>query len=250
MVEVSNENYKQAKQFVINNLKRSGFIYGNLDLDQAVNYLKIVDGEIVAMTNIVNQKYCTYLFPVGSDERIIREVIEFMQDIPHTGGTVVGDYYSIWKDYYQLPDNAINEVATLAIKNNSFQSIQAEHLTNSDIDNYYQAISTITEFEPRSLQSVYEMFSCSQVVGIKKDGRIVSAATLSSLSSVNGVVTGVFTVKGEEGQGLAKDCVKRLLADYATNRTISIFFTNPKAKQLYLNLGFEVEEKLIMYKHK
>lgn len=247
MVKVNQDNYQQTKQFIVNNLKRSGFTYGNLDMEGAINYIKIVDDQIVAMSNTVNERYCTYLFPTDCSESIVREVIEFMKGVPHSGGTVIGDYYDILSDYYSLPDNAINEVAVLEIKDNQYKSRIADYLTIDDIEAYEQAVNTITEFAARDLDSVVDMFKRSKVVGIKKDGKLISAASLSSISDVNAVVTGVFTVKGHEGQGYAKDCVVKLLEEYATNRTVTIFFTNPVAKQLYLGLGFTVNEQLIMY---
>lgn len=247
MIKVNQENYQQTKQFVINNLERSGFIYGNLDIEGAVNYIKLVDGQIVAMTNIINNRYCTYLFPVNCPKAVMEEVIKFMSSIPHSGGTVIGDYYQLFDEYYSLPANAINEVAVLKLKDNKYESQIADYLTIDDAQVYEQAVNTIEQFAARDLDSVVDMFSRSKVVGIKKAGQIVSSASLSSISDVNAVITGVFTITGHEGQGYAKDCVIKLLEDYASDRTITIFFSNPIAKQLYLSLGFAVNEQLIMY---
>lgn len=250
MIIVDQTNTEQAKQFIIQNLSRSGFIYGNFNSTDAENYIKIVDGQIVAMTNIMNSCYCTYLFPAGTSNQVVRSVIEFMKNKEHIGGTVIGDYYDIFNDYYQLPANAVNEVAVLTVENNQFKSKQATYLTIADTEKYKRALDKIVEFAPKSIEQVATMFSSSKVVGIKRDDQVVSAATLSSISDINAVVTGVFTVKEHEGHGLAKDCVNKLLEDYATGRTITIFFTNPIAKQMYLNLGFKVNEKLIMYNNK
>lgn len=250
MVLVDNTNIERAKKFIKGNLKRSGFMYGNLLDSSAVSYILELGDEIVAMTNVLEDKYCTYLFPKDTPELIVRETIEFMADKKHTGGTVIGDYYHIFKDYYKLSDNAINEVASLEVTNNQFQSEYAEYLTQEDIKAYKQALDTITEFEYRTMEAVEESFKRSVTVGIKSGDTIVSAATLTAISDISAVVTGVFTIRSEEGKGYAKDCLGRLLKDYGSNRTILIFFTNPVAKQLYLNLGFEVEDKLIMYGEK
>lgn len=247
MIKVDETNYQLTKQFIIDNLDRSGFTYGNLDLEDTTSYIKVVNGRIVAMTNLIPNSNCTYMFPESTSEPIIREVINFMSDKPHSGGTVIGEYSQILKDYYELPDNAINEVATLMVTENNYKSYQAEYLTSADVEIYKTARDTIVEFQPQTIDKVADMFLRTKVVGIKSEGKIISAASLSAISDVNAVVTGVFTVKEHEGKGLAKDCVLKLLEDYATNRTITIFFTNPIAKQLYLNLGFKVDDKLIMY---
>ncbi len=250
IVEVDQTNLNQTKQFIKENLKYSGFLYGNLEMEGAENYIYLSGNQIVAMTNNLNHKYVTYLIPPTTNEKIARELIEFMQTNVHSGGTVIGDYFDILNDYYELPANAINEIATIENGEVTANHQDIEYLTLRDVIEYKQALDTITEFQPRDLASVVTMFENSIVVGIKVDGKIVSAATLSALSEVNAVVTGVFTIKSEEGNGYAKAVVSKLLADYGQGRTISIFFTNPIAKHIYLSLGFEVEEHLIMFNRK
>lgn len=250
MINVNQDNLQETKQFVIDNLKRSGFTYGNLQEVGSESYILKSNGKILAMTNCLNGKYVTYLFPTNTTEVVVREVIEFMQDKPHVGGTVTGDYYHIFKDYYNLPANAINEIASLQAKSKDYKSILAEYITVEEVDEYKQALDTIVEFRPRETDDVADMFDRTKVVAVKQDGKIVSSACLSSISDKTAVVTGVFTVKEHEGKGYAKDCMSRILADYAGGRTILIFFTNPKAKNLYLSLGFEVDDKLIMYNEK
>lgn len=250
MIKVNQDNLQETKQFVIDNLKRSGFTYGNLLETGSTSYILKEDGNIIAMTNSLNGKYVTYLFPSNTSEVVVRKVIEFMQDKPHVGGTVTGDYYHIFKDYYELPTNAINEVASLQATTSDYQSVYAEYITVEDIDEYKQALDTIVEFRPRANDDVKDMFERTKVVAVKQGGKIVSSVCLSAISDKTAVVTGVFTVKEYEGNGYAKDCMNRILADYAEGRTLLIFFTNPKAKDLYLKLGFEVDDKLIMYNEK
>lgn len=250
MVLVDDTNIDKTKEFVLRNLKRSGFIYGNLLDSGACSYILEKEGQIVAMANVLNEMYCTYLFPENTDLQIVDEVLNYMQAIPHSGGTVTGNYYDNISQYYHLEKNAINEVASLEITDNNFESQYALYLDKSESEDYKLAVDTIVEFQPRSDAAIASMFDTSKVVGIKQEGKIISAATLAAISDVTAVITGVFTVKGEEGKGYAKDCLYKLLGDYANNRTILIFFTNPIAKQLYLSLGFTVDEQLIMFENK
>lgn len=250
MIKVDITNIEEAKRFVISNLKRSGFTYGNLSDPSSETYILRENGAIIAMANNLNHQYVTYLFPEQTDTRTVRQVVEFMQDKEHIGGTVTGNYYDIFKEYYKLPVNAINEVASLQVQTNNYKSEWAQILTSADIPAYKQSLDTISQFQKRDLASVTESFKRSVTVGIKRDGKIVSAASLTAISDVTAVVTTVFTISGEEGKGYAKDCLHRLLADYASGRTILIFFTNPVAKGLYLSLGFAVDDSLLMYNQK
>lgn len=245
---VDETNIMQTKEFVLHNLKRSGFIYGNLSDSNATSYILEKQGQIVAMANVLNEMYCTYLFPEHTENEVIYEVLSFMQSIPHISGTVTGNYLDVIQDYYNVGTNGINEVASLELTENSFDSKYAQYLDKSDCQGYKLAVDTIKEFNPRSLENIENGFDRSKVVAIKKDGKIISAATLAAISDVTAVVTSVFTVKGEEGKGYARDCLNKLLGDYANNRTILIFFSNPIAKQLYLSLGFAVNDQLIMFK--
>ncbi len=251
MIKVDQSNMKQAKQFVIENLKRSGFTYGNLTHPQAVSYLNIKNEQIVAMTNCLSSKYVTYLFPENTTDEVVIETIEYMQDKPHIGGTVTGDYYDIFNKYYSMPSNAVNEVATFELKHKpNYNFGQVERLTIEEAINYKQSIDRIKEFPIRSLESIKEAFERNYVVGIKEDDKILSAATLTSISDKTAVVVSVFTVPEAEGKGYATKCISKLLNEYAENRTILIFFSNPIAKKVYLNLGFEVDDTLLMYDNK
>lgn len=251
MIKVDQSNMEQAKQFVIANLKRSGFTYGNLTHPQAESYINIKDEQIVAMTNNLSGKYITYLFPENTTNEVVVSTIKDMQDKPHIGGTVTGDYYDIFSKYYSMPSNAVNEVAALELKQKpNYDCEQVEQLTIEDAEQYKQSIDQIKEFPIRSLEAIEEAFDRNYVVGIKEDDQIVSAATLTSISDKTAVVVSVFTVPEAEGKGYATKCVSKLLNEYAKNRTILIFFSNPIAKKVYLNLGFEVDDTLLMYDNK
>lgn len=248
---VDKSNIKEVNEFVINNLQRSGFIYGNLNDIRSVSYILKRDGQIVSMANVLNDKYCTYLFPVGTSPEDVEYTIMQMKDKEHTNGTVIGEYYDILSKYYSLPQNAINEVASLSVKDlTNFlvdEEYKVDYITGEDVDDYKQAIDTISEFPNRSYELIEEAFSCSKVVCLKKENKIVSSASLTAISDKTAVITSVFTIKSEENKGYAKSCIRKLICEYGKERMILIFFSNPIAKQMYLDLGFEVKDKLIMF---
>ncbi len=244
---VTKANFEEASSFILSNLKRSAFMYGNLSHANAASYIYRENGQILAMANIIEDRYCTYLFPENTKDQVVEAVIEAMKQYKHIGGTVTGRYKDIFAKHYKLPSNCENEVASLDNFNsklhvvNDIQDIDVAH-----VDKYYDAIKTIKEFN-KDYEEVKSSFARSKVVAAFDGDKIVSAATMSSLSDKTGVVTSVFTRSDYRGQGHAKDCVRKLLNDYAEGRTLLIFFTNPIAKQIYLDLGFKVDDKLIMF---
>lgn len=249
---VTKDNIEETKAFVEKHLKRSGFIYGNLEIDGSKTYIfRNSDNDIYAVTNTLSGKYLTYLFPKKTKLEEVKHVIESMQQVEHHGGTVIGDYSNILSMYYELPNNFMNEVASLSLEHKpNLADTDVAYLSTIDIDDYASSLSQISEFPERPIDTIHQQFSNSVVTGLKVDGKIVSSANLTSISDKTAVVTGVFTLKEYEGNGYAKRCVSKLLNDYGQGRTLLIFFSNPIAKQLYLNLGFEVDEKLIMYNEK
>lgn len=249
---VTKHNIEETKAFIIKHLKRSGFIYGNLEIEGSKTYIfRNYDNNIYAVTNTLGGKYLTYLFPKKTGLDDVKHVIEAMQQVQHHGGTVIGDYSNILSMYYQLPHNFMNEVASLVLESSpNLIDSDVSYLSTSDIDNYTSSLSQITEFQPKSKEDIIAQFDHSLTCALQIDGQIVSAATLNAISDKTAVITSVFTLKEHEGNGYAKKCISKLLNDYGKGRTILIFFSNPIAKQLYINLGFEVDEKLIMYNHK
>ncbi len=247
MERVTASNYQQAEAFVLKHLKRSGFIYGNLSAESSESYIYTKEDEILAMTNSFNGKYCTYLFPENTEQPVIEQVIKFMRNHGHIGGTVTGAYKQIFEQYYNLPSNCQNEVASLEGLSEPFKlDHRVQYIDSSYFEQYYNSIKTITEFK-RDEESTRTSLETSTVVASFKGDMIVSAASLTAISDKTAVVTSVFTHPEYRNQGHAKDCVKQLLNDYADGRTILIFFSNPVAKQLYLHLGFKVEDKLLMF---
>ncbi len=250
MIKVDNSNIDAAKQFILKHLNRSSFMYGNLLSSNSESYILSEDDKIIAMSNVIDSMYITYLFPQNTPDHIIRTVIEFMSRIKHIGGTVTGDYLHIFKEYYNLPKNAINEVAYINVESTECNNSNVQYINASNASEYKKSIDQISEFNVRSIEELTKVIANNQVVVIKEDNQIVSSATLNAISDKTAVITSVFTLEDYQSKGYAKACINQLLTDYALNRTILIFFSNPIAKKLYLDLGFNIEDQLIMFNEK
>ncbi len=175
-----------------------------------------------------------------------------MKRYKHTSGTVIGDYKRIMKKHYFLSEKCENEVATLVnYKPKDRDKINSRYLTSSEAENYAKSRVEIAEFSDfEGVKQFKESMKDNRVAVVERDGRIVSGATLCAISDRMAVIIAVFTLEKYRGNGYAREAVKLLLEDYASTRTIFIFFTNPVAKKLYLDMGFKVEDKLIMFENK
>ncbi len=248
---LNNENWEETMAFIEKNIKRSGFVLGNIQLDYSQTFIHRVDNQIVALCNIYVERYCTYFISPDLNDQQVEEIVLKMQNYLHIGGTIIGDYAHIFKKYYSLPKNYSNEVAILENSNNQFtKDKNVRYLTVNDAEEYFKKVNLIHEFKAVQINDVLNMIKDSKVIGYYKNGELVAAANLAALSDLTGVVTGVFTIPSERGHGYARSALEYLLADFAKGRTISIFFSNPIAKKIYLDLGFKINENLIMFNEK
>lgn len=246
---VTKDSLEEVKEFVISNMKRSAFMYGNLFNDKSETYVYRDGEQIIAAANIIDNMYCTYLFPENTSVEVAETVVSKMVNFKHIGGTVTGDYKELFSKYYSLPHNCENEVAALDNSLGDYKlNRESQYINDEHLEDYFQAISKIDEFnQDRGIEDYRRVLNTAEVAAIFENKQIIAAASLSAISDKSAVVTGVFTDPEFRLGGLATECVKRLLQDYAKGRTILIFFSNPIAKHVYLKLGFEVNDKLLMF---
>lgn len=246
ILTMNESNRDLIVEFVKNNIKISGFTYGNLADDNAlVRYVEI-GGSIVAMYIITREKYITYTIPANTDVDVIDMLMKDSYNYHFVEGTIIGQELSYVGNYYDFNrTNYINEVATI-YENESIKSINARYLRKDEVKKYANAINTIEEFPRRSVEAIKSSMIGSKVAVVEIDGEIVSGATLTAISELGGVIVSVFTVESQRRKGYALDCINLLLDDY-NQRTISLFFSNPAAKKLYTDRGFEVVDKLYMF---
>jgi len=88
-----------------------------------------------------------------------------------------------------------------------------------------------------------------QLFIIRKDGKIVSTATVSGLSKHYFQIGGVGTLEDYRGQGLAKQVVSALCKTFLAQGKTGLLFTNNKntiAKKIYKTLGFKPVDRYII----
>lgn len=247
MIELNQENKQDFIDLILDNINRSSFLYANISNETQKTFGLYRQDELVGLFNIVYDKYITYLFSENATISEVKQILDFAQDIPHIEGTVVGEYEYHFEQYYEK--FKVNEIATLSLKeNNPFKfSSRVQPLTPE----YYQTyIDTVTKIFDTN-QTVDDIKDLNKYYIIVDDNKIISGCTLTSISEKTAVITTVFTVEECRNQGLAKECISHLLAENCEyDREIMLFFTNPVAKNLYLNLGFKVNDKLLMFSKK
>lgn len=242
---------QKVRSFLNSNLSYCGFALGNIDMENCIIRIREDNSNIICMYTIILEKFITYVALPNCEEKFIIEMIKDSLKYKFIEGTIIGNYSNILRRYFELPKNYMNEVAYIFGNDKKFENhTDVQELKIENIEEYKNAINSIKEFKNQSVEYYKDSFYRSKMVVIFDNDKIVAGATISALSDTNGVIIGVFTVEGYRRLGYAKKCVETLLAKYLNNRTICIFFNNKNAKDLYLKIGFNISENLIMFNRK
>lgn len=249
---------KKLLNFIYENNKKSTFILSNLSTENKVVRYGVVQKKIIGMYIIVNEKFITYLFADDASVANSHHLISDALNYPHISGTVVNPQVSSFKQHYQADfepgeteADSWCELATInsmeikpLITNNQYLVCKLEF---NRIDEYIEGLKAANVFPGITAETVKQMYPNTLTYVVWDKGKIIAGANLSVGSNRHQVVTGVFTNPNYENQGLATSLVSKLLVDNQKSGCVySIFFINPVAKHIYLKLGFEVENKLLL----
>ncbi|MGL4588765.1 MAG: GNAT family N-acetyltransferase [Mycoplasmatales bacterium] len=253
MKEMTVENKQLVVEFVEKNIEKSLFIYGNLNGDDVLTKFLMRGEEIIGLFNLKSLKFMTFLVADDISKEELQLIFAEASKYPHIGGTCVNIDQTMIEQFYEIKNKEQqSEIATLVLNRNCKFTLSSEvslldSRSVSEVQEYTSAINQINEFD------MYEFHDDDQqkIYVYKQAGKIIGGATLSAISDKTAVVIGVFVLAEYRNQGIARKLMMTLLtANNEQERLISIFFNNPIAKRLYLELGFEVKNKMTMLKRK
>ncbi|NFF39795.1 GNAT family N-acetyltransferase [Clostridium argentinense] len=113
-----------------------------------------------------------------------------------------------------------------------------------DAEEIYSLRKTIEEFNdfktsPASIKAAINS-GFGRVYCIKENNKIVASAATTAESKELAMIVSVMTHNNHRNNGYAMSCVYKICKDLIDEgRTPCLFYDNPKAKNIYKNLGFE-----------
>ena len=113
-----------------------------------------------------------------------------------------------------------------------------------DAEEIYSLRKTIEEFNdfktsPASIKAAINS-GFGRVYCIKENNKIVASAATTAESKGLAMIVSVMTHNNHRNNGYAMSCVYKICKDLIDEgRTPCLFYDNPKAKNIYKNLGFE-----------
>ncbi len=253
---LTEDNKLEVEKFIMKYVEKSLFIYGNLEMNNIIlRFLRNSNNDIIALYLISQKRYITFLFIDKIDKTVVEEVFKDSYNYEYEEGTLVYDDNETLSKFFVISDEkALTEIACMnLLKENNFEkdinvkllTIEDEVLKNQYIEEYP------CEFSKIDMEVLNQAIKDSKIYVYLKNGNIVSSSKICSISNRTGVVVSVFTVPKYQRKGYAKKVISHMLKDNSDmDRNISIFFNNPKAKDIYLSLGFEVKNNMRMIKRK
>lgn len=131
------------------------------------------------------------------------------------------------------------------IKKEEYDSSDIKIATIDDCERICDFLDSIEEFttfqnEPERLVNKIESNSGRIYFIENEEGEVISVSQTVAENSMSAMVVGVATRKDHRGQGLMRRCLSKLCRDMTgEGRSLCLFYDNPKAGKIYLDLGFK-----------
>jgi uncharacterized protein len=242
-----NENKKDLLDFLKNKSTENCFFIGdienfNLD-DDFMDIWKFETSNKISSVLLRYYKYYLLTIETVNDLKLIAQIIEDDKNCISISGIESSiDHISKFIKIKKIKRTYLAE-----LNSNSFNLIQSNAQVHkadiNDIDELFEFQKSIEEFsfDERNRESFGKEISTNtgSIYYIRKNGRIVSSATLTAENSINGTVIGVATDPEYRNRGFAKACMTEICKSMIGNKkNVVLFYNNPDAGKLYKELGF------------
>lgn len=254
MQQLNRKNEDRVKSFIKKNIEKSLFIYGSLNLENIVLRFLERNEDIIGLYLISKEKYITFLFSDAITQEEENTILLDAQKYKHSEGTVVSPHLATFANFYELlkEDKGILEVADLK-PNKRYEVSENIELLNIKDEIQRKEYTSVAATEGFNYSEKFENdYKEAKIYVIRdKNDRIISSAIVTAMSEYTAVIVGVFTVSEHRNSGYATTLLQHLIGENQTNnRTFFIFFNNPKARSIYLNIGFSITNQMKMFKNK
>ncbi len=153
-----------------------------------------------------------------------------------------------------LPNHPRREMFFCELTRADALMLEPEHeiLTTGleDAKRVYDLIEQIDEFESlNDLEKIKQKLETKtgRIYYCAEAGKMVSVAQTTAENSMSAMVVGVATLEAYRGKGYVSACLSSLCKDVLEeNKTLCLFYDNPKAGRIYHRLGFETLDKWVM----
>ncbi len=158
------------------------------------------------------------------------------------------EYFLVYGD--EFPELlARSEKSVMMYRKNACEEGNAQLLRGKEILELYKLLSEKGSLSFDDERRYVIRLRCvnsgyAAVFGIKKDGRLVSSASVSSMNEKYALIADVFTEKEYRSKGLAYDCLMTATDFALKNGKIPFLLCDEKMYPYYEKAGFEIYGKM------
>ncbi|GAA0123472.1 MAG: GNAT family N-acetyltransferase [Clostridium argentinense] len=248
IIKLNESHTKKLKEFLNKNKEINVCIIGCLDKFGFNNEAQEIWGEVDenydyrAVLLRYNTQFYFYSIIESYDARGFCEIINSYKEKEQIWGELI----SITKLLSMLPYDKVkfNQFAYLDNLSSINENIPVIKAKLEDIEEVYALRKTIEEFKNFKTSSASIKAAINSGFGrvycIKSNDKILASAATTAESKELAMIVSVMTNNNYRNKGYATSCVYHLCKDLIEEgKTPCLFYDNPKAKNIYKNLGFE-----------
>lgn len=253
--KLASEDYEKVMTFLSDEPSINLFIIGDIENYGFEHPKQDVWGYFDPELSGVLLRYRNNFIPYFKNKNIKLE--EFKNQIlTFNQEKIISGKASIVKDFEDVMDNFTKREMYFCELREMNHMLKVNHKVSlakvEDAERIYHFLEGIDEFSNigLSIESIKEKIQTGsgRVYMIEsEDQEIISLSQTSAENNYSAMVVGVATNPKYRRQGYMSSCLSQLCTDLLNeNKTLCLFYDNPKAGSVYHRLGFESIEKWVM----
>ncbi len=232
--------------FLLGDIELFGFDKDFQEVWGSFNEQGIMDGVLLRY----NDNFLPYFKEESFDDSGFRQIIK-----DYEGNTMISGLERILKNYIGLlPGRKYKSMYFCELTNDKELKETDEDIkiaVKKDAGRIEALMADIEEFErpstKKEIEDRIEDKSGRAYFIEDSSGKMLSVAQTTAENSQSAMVVGVATAKEYRNRGLMSACLSKLCKDVLNEgKTLCLFYDNPKAGSVYLNLGFEPIDNWVM----
>lgn len=234
--------------FIIGDIECYGFDTDFMELWGDFNHSNELEGVLLRFY----ENYIPYYKNDDFDTNEFKKIIS-----SNKGNKIISGKESIVKEFIEILNNPIikydhfcelTDGSKLKVYDNDIKIA-----TEDDAEKIFKILEQIEEFHATDTNAVERI---KNIISSKsgriyyiedEEGRVITTSQTAAENSKSAMIVGVATLKEHRCKGLMSKCLSKLCEEVLSeNKTLCLFYDNPKAGSVYHNIGFKSIDKWMM----
>ncbi len=242
-------------EFLIKDRSYNAFILGDIyNFGYESDFQSIwgeFDNSSLKLKSVLLKYFKSFIF-YGSNDSDYEAFYNIIQT--HVYDAISGSKESLsgFEKYFQLNKKLEMNFSELVAKNFGDTNEIVYEATLNDAKEIYDLRTSIIEFKdvPLNIEMIKNSIKGkgNKIYFLRKNSKIVSTVETTAECPNSVVIVGACTHKDYRKQGLLTNCLKEISNRmFKLKKNLILFYDNPEAAKIYINLGFKPSGKWIIF---